>query len=89
MLSKITTTVIIGAALSGGFLGTTGRAKTHIEGLGKEIERLERNACAGEEVVGGRWLKKDSVLSLETSSASSRSGSVLKDRLHAWKAARG
>lgn len=42
MLSKITTTVIIGAALSGGFLGTTGRAKTHIEGLGKEIERLER-----------------------------------------------
>ena len=28
--------------MSGGFLGTTGRAKTHIEGLGKEIERLER-----------------------------------------------
>lgn len=43
MTSNLATNLVIGAALSGTFLGTTGRAQRHIGRLSEEIERLNRH----------------------------------------------
>ena len=40
MISNSSVTLVIGAAMSATFLGTTGRAKSHINRLGEDIARL-------------------------------------------------
>lgn len=42
MPANLATNLVIGAALSGTFLGTTGRAQRHIGRLSEEIEQLNR-----------------------------------------------
>lgn len=51
MISNSSVTLVIGAAMSATFLGTTGRAKSHINRLGEDIARLRREQRA---LTGGR-----------------------------------
>ena len=51
MISNSSVTLVIGAAMSATFLGTTGRAKSHVNRLGEDIARLRREQRA---LTGGR-----------------------------------